>query len=426
MKTAVRIDEASVAEGGRVARVDFLELPKLERFSRTPQGGYYVPARVGRSGVLVYQRKDGTLCREYRPPAEAFSPRSLASLEDAVVTVGHPPGELVSPATFRKYAAGHVRGGGRRDDRFIAGELAVEDSMAIGGLAARVLVEISSGYTCILDPTPGTDPETGERYDAVQRDVVYNHVALLPPGHGRAGRDVKVALDSSDREVRIDGLEAELDPVRHVRVDHPQPIEARADMTTKLTEKINGREYEIGSAEWWPPHVRQIARLDELEAEAAEAEKEEKTVADQLAELKKSNDTLKGQLDAATAEIGELKKKLGEETSGEKMDSLVAERVSLIDVARRVLGTEAKFDGKSNDTVRREVITKLDGAAVLLDGDKPKGADYVVAYFESLAKRIGSSTTAPAPRTDANPTGGPAPKVDVKNFHTPPSRRRAG
>src|SRR5690606_28507268 len=42
--------------------------------------------------------------------------------------------------------------------------------------------EISLGYKCQLDPTPGT--WNGESYDAVQKNIVVNHVALGPKGWG--------------------------------------------------------------------------------------------------------------------------------------------------------------------------------------------------------------------------------------------------
>lgn len=180
MTTALRFDRGSI----------------VSKLTRTPTGGIRVPARVSRTGVLVYQNADGSSFREYRPESEAFHPDSLKSLEDAVVTVGHPLNEMVSPATSSRYGVGHVRGPGRRDGRFVLSELAVLDAKAIGAIDARELSDISSGYTCRLEQGPGTTPD-GERYDAIQRDVRYNHVALLPAGAGRAGRDVSLRLDAS-------------------------------------------------------------------------------------------------------------------------------------------------------------------------------------------------------------------------------------
>jgi uncharacterized protein len=51
------------------------------------------------------------------------------------------------------------------------------------------------GYEVREDHTPGT--WNGQAYDLVQRDIRYNHVALLPPGSGRAGRECALRLDST-------------------------------------------------------------------------------------------------------------------------------------------------------------------------------------------------------------------------------------
>lgn len=59
--------------------------------------------------------------------------------------------------------------------------------------------ELSSAYRYRADMTPGTSPE-GEKFDGVMRDIVGNHVALVP--EGRAGPDVVVG-DSLKKEVKM-------------------------------------------------------------------------------------------------------------------------------------------------------------------------------------------------------------------------------
>ena len=44
---------------------------------------------IGRSGILIYKKADGTERREYRPPEEAFKAESLASLKGKPITIGH-------------------------------------------------------------------------------------------------------------------------------------------------------------------------------------------------------------------------------------------------------------------------------------------------------------------------------------------------
>lgn len=61
-------------------------------------------------------------------------------------------------------------------------------------------VELSPSYRCSYDFTPGTFD--GEAYDAVQRDIIGNHLALVDKG--RTGPDVKV-LDSY--KISFDSME---------------------------------------------------------------------------------------------------------------------------------------------------------------------------------------------------------------------------
>lgn len=160
-------------------------------------GTIRVPAYIGKAGVQVYQYDDGSTVREYRPPEEVFSPASLATWPGLALTILH-PSEPVSPSNWSTLAKGHVADDPRKDGVFLAVDVVVKDQAALDGVSKGELVELSCGYFCQLDFTPGVTPE-GEEYDAIQRQIVGNHVALGPEGWGRAGSDVKVyAGDSKD------------------------------------------------------------------------------------------------------------------------------------------------------------------------------------------------------------------------------------
>lgn len=58
--------------------------------------------------------------------------------------------------------------------------------------------DLSMGYSCKYDLTPGE--YQGEPYDAIQRDILYNHIALVD--EGRMGKDVCV----QDRNITFDTL----------------------------------------------------------------------------------------------------------------------------------------------------------------------------------------------------------------------------
>jgi uncharacterized protein len=183
-----------------------LDAGRLGKASRTPQGGVRVAASLTRTGVLPYRQPDGSSRLEYRPATEVFRADSLASLDSAPITRGH--AAWITPDNWRDHSLGHVvEGSARKDGALIAAELVIQDNEGMARIDASELGEVSMGYTCDFDPTPGTSPE-GERYDGVQRNIRYNHVALLPSGAGRAGRDVALRLDALDVvETRSDAID---------------------------------------------------------------------------------------------------------------------------------------------------------------------------------------------------------------------------
>ena len=177
-----------MAQSDIVRRVD--AGTRIRQDMRTPAGAAKIPAALTRTGIFVYRNPDGSPRRELRPADEVFRADSLASIESAVVTVGHVG--TVAPDAWRTVAVGDVRNV-RQDRQFVAADLMVRDADTLKRVDAGDLVELSMGYQCRYDATPGS--YQGERYDGVQRNIVYDHVALLPSGTGRAGADVRLRLD---------------------------------------------------------------------------------------------------------------------------------------------------------------------------------------------------------------------------------------
>jgi len=255
-----------------------IETGRLDKAERTPQGGLRIPAAIGRSGPLRYRNADGSERVEYRPPEETFRPESLATLRGAPVTDLHPAAK-VTPETFRTVARGHVADDARADSdgKHIAATLYVQDSDLVRAIEAGERRDVSAGYEVQIEETPGVLPD-GTRYDAIQRGISYNHVAIGPKGWGRAGSTVALRLDDAGNALNI-WDEAE-------------------EMTVKK-QNIDGIEYEIGSDTWTQAMDRhaatELAARTDLEEKIATATKErdeQKGRADQLAEqLRAATDT---------------------------------------------------------------------------------------------------------------------------------------
>lgn len=373
----VRLDDSTTPVSAVVAALRF-DAGTLGKVERTPTGGVRVPAHVTRVGVLTYVRRDGTTVREYRPADEVFHADSLATLADAAVTVAHPPAGKVTPETFRTDAVGYVREPGRADGHLVRAQLVLQDAAAIARVDAGELVELSCGYACVIDPTPGVTPD-GERYDQVQRAIRYNHVALLPRGGGRAGPDVRLRLDGACVEV-----------VERTLTSGAPPAEHRND--TMKTERIDGVDYEIGSVAWAQARERRDARIAENIA-ALEAGKK-------AAEVKAAEQSARA--DASEARVRSLEQEL----SPARLDARVAERAALLEKVRPVLGAE-KLDGKSDIEVMTLALAKLspDFKADAIDASQRDV--YVRARFDAEIRH--AKTPLDRARADAAPSSVSAP-----------------
>ena len=350
-------------------RLDFERFSKVER---TPQGGFKIPANLTRVGVFVYRRADGSERRELRHPEEVFSEDSLSTLAAAPVTDLHPRGP-VTPGNWKALAVGHVGETVEHDEKFVSASLMLQDDTAIKAVERGDRKELSCGYTCHLDPTPGE--WNGERYDAIQRGIKYNHVALGPGGWGRAGRDVALRLDSDDAvQVSAD----------------PPPIKPKGK---SMTIRIDGVDFEAGS----PQHLQAVEKRHDAQI-------------NEIKNLKSERDELQGKLDAADKERNELQEKIDSALDPATLDAKVAERVALHAAATKVLGPETKIDGKSEREVMVDVIKHDDSGFDASD----KSDDYVRGRFESTLRAhtrndkggsgIGAARAAAteAPREDAS------------------------
>lgn len=206
--------------------------------------------------MQVYRQADGTERREYRPASEVFAERSLATYRGAPVTHLHPAergdAAAVTPDNFRRLAVGHVGDTVGHTDSHVTAEVVVNDADTIRRIEQGFARELSCGYSCDFDPTPGVTP-SGEPYDGTQKNIQINHVALGPPGWARAGSSASLRLDAAD-------------------VLFQPPASPAPSKEAKVTVKIilDGKEYEKGSDE----HVAAI------EAKAAKQLADEKARAD--------------------------------------------------------------------------------------------------------------------------------------------------
>ena len=354
-------------------RVDYGTLGEA---TRTPQGGLAVPAALTRAGVFTYVNPDGTTRREWRPLSEVQRADTLASLKGAPLTVRHPPPGRLAPENYNQYARGHVGDDVRMDSDKTAATLYVQGKEALDAIKSGWR-EVSCGYDARrIDATPGVvpegEPDAGQRYDMVQRDIQYNHVALVPKG--RAGTDVRLRLDSAGDSIRED-----------------------EDMKIEI---IGGTEYEVGT----PAHADARKRQDAADA-ATKAEVER---------LRTEHAEAKGQLAATKSRLDALE-------AAEKQRADAAEREVLIGKAASVLGAGWKADGKDSAAITAEILAKqfpdvrLDEVA---EAERPAYVKGLLATIKSGQRTDAAPRRAPAapvpfaPTTPGKPTGTAAYRAD--------------
>lgn len=163
-----------------------------------------------RAGVFEYMLDDGSVQREFRPSDEVGAPESLATLARKPITNNHPQ-EFVDSQNAHRHTVGLLDGEVDWvmdfEDGFVRVRGTVVDGNAIESMD-RGRAELSCGYTADLDPTPGIFVDaagTEHEYDAVQRNIRYNHLALVD--RGRAGSKVRLRLDHG-AGVRVDRVMA--------------------------------------------------------------------------------------------------------------------------------------------------------------------------------------------------------------------------
>lgn len=356
-----------------MTQVQRLDFGRLGSFQKTGAGAIRIDASMTRTGILEYTNPDGSVRRELRHPDEVFNADSMASADGCPVTILHPKELVVTPLNVSRLRHGFVVDGTHPGEGGVTldSKIQLDTPEAIKRSVRKDLVEISMGYVCELEHTPGE--YNGERYDAIQRNIRYNHAALGPEGWGRAGRSVKLHVDNADDTVIRTGIH--LDSKGDVVIPDLEDTEI---MDNKIIH-IDGREFVYGSED----HLRYV--MDSAEKKSAEIATE--------------RDTLQARCDSLTGELDTVRKELETVTDASRLDGLVAERVRVLDIAKQALGAEFKSDGKDNTAIMVEVLKSQDSTFNADD----RSPDYVAGAFNAAATAIAAKGTWDKTRTDSAP-----------------------
>ncbi|WP_437408618.1 DUF2213 domain-containing protein [Sinorhizobium meliloti] len=174
----------------------FTDLAPIAGTRRTADGYLVADVRTARTGIQVYAghevgKPELQVVKVYRPEDQVFDKASLGSYAHKPVTNDHPD-VAVTADNWKALSVGQIGDEVARDGEFVRVPLVVMDGATIGDIEGGKR-ELSAGYTCDLAWEPGTTPE-GETYDAIQKDIRINHVAIVQ--RGRAGSEARITEDT--------------------------------------------------------------------------------------------------------------------------------------------------------------------------------------------------------------------------------------
>lgn len=351
-------------------------------FERTTEGFLKGRAIVTCCGVFAYKRADGTLQRELRLPEEVFAPATLESLKLKPVTLNHPT-ELVTPENADMLQVGSLGdnpssttqefnySGNRVDFEKLTDGFNVSIDMIITKKDAIDAVlngkqGLSMGYTCDIEMAEPGSTWCGVEYDYIQRNIKYNHCAIVDTG--RAGDNARIQL-------RVDSADAILE----------NKLASNTNGGIEMLKKINldGIDYEAEESVIKALNA-QKKRADDAVAELSKFKEDS---AKELSVMSAERDTQKERADKAEEDLAKAKEEMMNST---KLDEAVNARIELYKNADKA-GVEVKNDMKDAD-IKKAIIAKVFPKANL-DG---KDENYLNARYDAtieiLAEKADSTS----------------------------------
>jgi len=369
----------------------------IEKYEVTPEGYLRAWASIARTGIQLYTDADGSVRREYRPETEVASPDSLASFAGKAITSEHPP-VLLDADNTKDYQVGFSGTEVVYDNGFVKAVMTITDKETIDRIMRGDAREVSAGYRVNYDPTPGVT-DSGEHYDGIQKEILGNHIAVVR--RGRAGPQVKLHLDRQDAA-------------------DPSLISIEENTTMSAKVVFDGAEFEVTeSVALAITKEREDAKMSyedmkkKYDAMMSEASKMKEEMDAMEKEMKGKCDSAEGRADALAEQVEELTAELAA-AKEINLDSMVEERVALIEKAKPVLDAAYAFAGKTAREVMVDSIKAVRGDELDLS---EKSDDYVQAMFDTLSEGRKDSATTDELRkvvaSIASPVSAPSSYLDM-------------
>lgn len=348
------------------------DVSTIRSYDVTDEGYLKVRARIARTGIQSYKDANGGIRLEYRPESEVASNEALDSFREKCVTKEHPP-VLLDASNTKDYAIGFTSADVLYSDGFIESTVTVTDKETIDEIMRGQIREVSCGYKVDYIDEPGVTPD-GQHYDGYQKNIRGNHVAIVK--RARGGPQVRLMLDSADAAV-TELFNSQIGAIMSANIVF-DGVSFEAD--SALAGAITAEREDAKAS-----YADMKRKYDEMASKASQMQEEMDAM---QKEMKGMCDAAEGRADALAEEVASIKLDL-KAAEQVNVDSLVEQRIALIDKARISLDSTFDFSGKSAREIMEASIK-----AVRADADvSERSDDYVQAMFDTLADRTDSAST---------------------------------
>lgn len=337
-------------------RIDQNEMPTVEK---TEEGYLRGQAIVTRTGVFIYRNEDGSERRELRHPDDILTQDSLETLKNIPVTINHPP-ELVNSSNTDQYMVGATGEQVQVDGQHIMTSLSIMHNPAVYEIEQNQKNNLSLGYHCDLVEEQGEF--RGMPYDYRQKNVVYNHLAVV--NVARAGNDARLNINKDEMSVaRADQSEIN----EQVKIEEPEKMENE----NKAKINLDGTEYEVAQA------VKE--RMEKKDADLAQLESEKEVV-------KARADQLQSKVDSLNAEIERLNKSVedADNIMADQINYAAQQRIDTLTKAAKILNSDNlhEMSQRNDNEIKVEVIKKHNEHFDASD----KSQEYIDARFDIICE----------------------------------------
>jgi hypothetical protein len=372
-----------------MSRHDNLYLNNAKKIEFKEDGTFIAHAPITSIGVYVYKREYGTT-HELRSYEEVFKEDSLNTLENLPITLHH-PNDKITKENQAQYEVGRIIGNITHydNDPRVYADLHITDKKAIKAALACGIKFLSCGYECKGIKADGVF--LGMKYDTMQTDIRYNHLALCRTPRG--DENLMIKLDSIADALKFCDAQTEFEENVSTTNNGENNMAQKEDsgdsnaetikMFADMQIKIDSKEKELMAAK--------------AETERMKGEKDAlQTKCDSLAsELKSLQDSFPSQIHELAHKLSILRGFVNEwGVEGVKEDATEKEmKIAIISKHDK----NFKVDGKSEDYIN----ARFDSTIEIATAEKKKSAE-----IEASKKVDGIDN--PASRTDGTEKSDPA------------------